>query len=99
MALSNSIHPTRMFKHIGVADVLVHLAKPQLHYMFTHFRSGFLINRICDVGLQSATYIVENVGGDDGWRVALDCREEAWLLAGLFDLQCFGLHVTVGIGD
>lgn len=50
MALSNSVHPTCMFKHIGVANVLVHLAKPQLHCMYTHFRLGFLIQNICKCG-------------------------------------------------
>jgi hypothetical protein len=57
MVLRNSKHPAGMLKHVGVADVLVYLAKPQK---------------------------IENVGGDDGCRVTLNCWEEAWFLPGSF---------------
>lgn len=38
VVLCNSKHPAGMLKHVGVADVLVHLAKPQLHFMYNHLR-------------------------------------------------------------
>ncbi|WVZ64490.1 hypothetical protein U9M48_013997 [Paspalum notatum var. saurae] len=38
MVLSNSEQPAGMLKHIGVADVLVHLAESQLCCMLTHIR-------------------------------------------------------------
>ena len=50
---------------------------------------------VCEV----FTHIVENVGGDDGCRVALDGREEARFVPRRFQLQRLGLHVAAGVGD
>jgi hypothetical protein len=83
MVLSDSKHPAGMLKHIGVADVLVHLAKSQLCCMHDHsFQNVWGIGY--NLVLQSFAYMVENVGSDDGCRVALDGREEARFLPGCF---------------
>jgi hypothetical protein len=99
MALSDGVYPAPMFKHICVADALVHLAKPQLHFMFTQFKLEILRIIIYNVGVQTVSYIVENVGCYDGCRVALGGWEEAWFLAVSFDLQRWRFNIPIYIGD